>query len=74
MSHRIRQKPRRIDEDIPLHARNIDDELRRPVGIYGENVSNCVFSNCTFVDVPTPIYIKNGKNNVFWNNRSIRTR
>lgn len=73
MSLRNRKRARRLDEDVPLHVRNIDDELPKPIGIYGENVSNSVFANCTFVNVPTPIYIKKGKNNIFWNNRSIRT-
>lgn len=70
MSGRKKRGARRVDEEIPLRVRNIEEELPKPIGIYGENVSNSVFINNVFVGVPTPIYIKGGRNNVFWNNKA----
>lgn len=62
-----------MDEDIPSFKRNIEDELPKPIGIYGKNVHNSIFINNTFVGIPTPFYIE-GSNNFFWNNRSFPTR
>ncbi|MGA2308189.1 MAG: hypothetical protein ABSG57_01410 [Candidatus Bathyarchaeia archaeon] len=70
MSERKKTRARKVDEEVPLRVRNIEDELPKPIGIYAENLSNSVFINNTFVGVPTPIYIKRGRNNVFWNNRA----
>ena len=60
---------RRVDEDVPVHIRNIEDELPKPIGIYGENIYHSVFVGNTFVGIPTPMYIK-GDKNIFWNNRA----
>jgi hypothetical protein len=69
MTNTKKRRTKRIDEDVPLHVRNIENELPRPIGIYGENVRNSIFANNTFVGIPTPIYIK-GDKNIFWNNRA----
>ncbi|MCJ7631606.1 hypothetical protein MUP77_04295 [Candidatus Bathyarchaeota archaeon] len=69
MSRRDRRRPRKVDEGVPLRVRNIEEELPKPIGIHAENLSNSLITNCTFVGVPTPIFIRRGKNNVFWNNR-----
>jgi len=63
------KRARRIDDDVPLHVRDIDKEIPKPIGIYAENIHNSVFINNTFVGIPTPIYIRHGKKNFFWNNK-----
>jgi hypothetical protein len=69
MTNQKKERIRRLDEDVPLNIRNINKELAKPIGIYGENINNSVFINNTFVGIPTPIYVK-GENNIFWNNKS----
>jgi len=69
MSKPKKRRIKRVDEDVPVHIRNIEDELPKPVGIYGENVYCSRFVNCTFVGCRTPMYIK-GDKNVFSNNRA----
>lgn len=69
MPKRRKRRMRRVDEDVPVHIRNIKDELPKPIGIYGENVHHSIFIDNTFVGIPTPIYVK-GDKNIFWNNRA----
>lgn len=66
-------KPRRVDEDVPTTTRNIDNELPRPIGIYGRNVHHSVFRNNTFVGMATPIYLE-GNENILINNRAYYPR
>jgi hypothetical protein len=74
LSNRKKMRVKKIDENIPFKPRNVDEDVPKPIGIYGKDISHCVFVNNTFVDVPTPILIEDGYNNFFWNNRSFKTR
>lgn len=69
-----RKKPRRVDESATLPIRDIDKEIPKPIGIYAEDIYDSIFLNNTFVGIPTPIYIKHGRGNIFINNKAYGSR
>ena len=68
-----KKKIKRVDENASFKPRDIDKELPMPIGIFGENVHNSSFIGNTFVDVPTPMFIR-GTGNIFYGNRSINSK